>query len=76
MGLIGAGMSACLGCLIGADKENLRIKEGTSAIENGQLLILVDLPKARVDDFKALVKQHYPEARFKATEPTVPNFPY
>ena len=76
MGLVGAGMGACLGCLIGADKENLHIKEVASAIESGELLILVDVPKARVGEFKALVKQHYPEARFQATEPTVPDFPY
>lgn len=76
MGLVGAGMGACLGCLIGADKENLHIKEVASAIESGQLLILVDVPKARVGEFEVLVKQHYPDARLKATEPTVPDFPY
>lgn len=76
MGLAGAGMGACLGCMIGADKENVHVKEVESAIVKGQLLVLVDVPRERTAEFEALIRQHYPEVRLEATEPTVPDFPY
>ncbi len=76
MGLVGAGMGACLGCLLGADKENVNVKALESAIREGQLLVMVDVPTERVGDFETLVKQRYPEAELKATESRVPDFPY
>lgn len=76
MGAIGAGMGAFLGCLIGADKENLHVSEAASAIENGQLLILVDVAEERVGEYETLIKQHYPDVTLKSTEATHPDFPY
>ena len=73
MGLVGAGTAACLGCLLGADKENVRVRELESAILDGQLLVLVEVPTERVGDFEAFVKQGYPEAQLKATASTFPD---
>ena len=45
------------------------------AIQKGELLMMVDVPKTRVDEIDALVKKHHPEAEIEGTEPTIPAFP-
>jgi hypothetical protein len=75
MGLAGAGMGAWLGGMIGMDVENSHIKQFENAIQEGQILVLVDVPKDRVDDIQNSVKKHHSEADFEGTEPTIPAFP-
>ena len=75
MGLAGAGMGAWLGGMIGMDVENTHIKQFESAIQEGQILVLVDVPKDRVDDIQNSVKKHHSDADFEGTEPTIPAFP-
>lgn len=75
MGLLGAGMGAWLGGMIGMDVENTHIRQFESAIQAGELLVLVDVPKSRVEEIQKLVKKHHPEADFEGTEPTIPAFP-
>jgi hypothetical protein len=75
MGLAGAGMGAWLGGMIGMDVGNTHIKQFEEAIQGGQLLVLVDVPRDRVDDIQGLVKKHHADADFEGTEPTIPAFP-
>jgi len=75
LGLAGAGMGAWLGGMIGMDVENTHIKQFEEAIQGGQLLVLVDVPKDRVDAIQELVKKHHADADFEGTEPTIPAFP-
>lgn len=73
--LAGAGMGAWLSSMIGVDVKNTQLKDFESAIEAGQILMLVDVPKDRVDAITKLVEQHHPEAEVDGTEPTIPAFP-
>jgi hypothetical protein len=75
MGLAGAGMGAWLGGMIGMDVGNTHIKQFEEAVQGGQLLVLVDVPRDRVDDIQNLVKKHHADADFEGTEPTIPAFP-
>ncbi len=75
MGLAGAGMGAWLGGMIGMDVENTHIKQFEDAVKAGQILVLVDVPKDRVDEIQTLVKKHHADADFEGTEPTIPAFP-
>ncbi|MEE4376912.1 MAG: DUF1269 domain-containing protein, partial [Candidatus Competibacteraceae bacterium] len=45
------------------------------AIERGELLMMLDVPKAKVEEMTELVKSHHPEAHVEGTEPTIPAFP-
>lgn len=74
-GLVGAGMGAWLGGMIGMDVDNVHIKRFQTAIDSGQILVLVDTPKARVHEIEALVRHHHPEVDFEGTEPSIPPFP-
>ena len=71
----GAGFGAWISGMIGVSLPNSRLERFESAIEDGMLLMMVDVPKQRVDEFQAMVKEHHPEADIEGTEPTIPSFP-
>ena len=73
--LAGAGVGAWISSMIGISIPNTRIKEFESAIEAGEVLLMVDAPKPRVDEITNMIKQHHPEADVEGTEPTIPAFP-
>ena len=75
IGLAGAGLGAWVSGMIGISAPSSRLKEFETAIEKGSLLMMVDVPKAQVDDITKLVKQHHPEAEVEGTEPVIPAFP-
>jgi hypothetical protein len=73
--LAGAGVGAWLGGMVGMNVGNTRLQAFEAAIERGELLILVDVPFAKVDEITERVKSRHPEAELEGTEPTVPPFP-
>ena len=74
-GLAGVGLGSLMSTMIGLDVPNSRIEKFQDAIESGELLMRVDVPKNRVDEIDELVKKHHPEADIEGTEPTMPAFP-
>ncbi len=73
--LFGAGFGAWASSLIGVSVPNSELKRFEQAVEAGQLLMLVDVPKGRVDEIASLVKRHHYEVNIAGTEPTKPAFP-
>lgn len=61
--------------MIGIGIPSTRLKRFESAIEKGELLMMVDVGKDRVDEIEELVKSHHPEADIEGTDPTIPAFP-
>jgi hypothetical protein len=75
IGLAGAGLGAWVSSMIGISAPSTRLTEFEEAIKAGSLLMMVDVPKARVDEITDLIKQHHPEAEIEGTEPVIPAFP-
>jgi hypothetical protein len=73
--LAGAGVGALMSSMVGSSIGNRRIAQFEEALEKGEFLFMVDVPRARVDEIKALVKSHHPDAECGGTEPEVPAFP-
>jgi hypothetical protein len=73
--LAGTGFGALMSTMIGVSAPNSRHAQFEEAIKEGEILMLVDVPKARVDEIEELVKQHHPDADIEGTEPTIPAFP-
>jgi hypothetical protein len=73
--LVGAGVGAWAGSLIGVSTPSSRIKQFEQAIESGHLLVLADVPKGRVAEIEARIKQHLPDVDIEGTEPIIPAFP-
>ncbi|HUT42122.1 MAG TPA: DUF1269 domain-containing protein [Gammaproteobacteria bacterium] len=75
IGLAGAGLGAWVSSMIGISAPSSRLTEFEAAIKKGELLMMVDVPKSRVEDITDLVKSHHPEAHIEGTEPVIPAFP-
>lgn len=75
IGLAGAGLGAWVSGMIGISAPSTRLTEFEDAIKKGSLLMMVDTPKARVDEITDLIKKHHPEAEIEGTEPVIPAFP-
>jgi len=75
IGLAGAGLGAWVSSMIGISAPSSRLTEFEEAVQQGSLLMMVDVPKARVDEITDLIKKHHPEAEIEGTEPVIPAFP-
>jgi hypothetical protein len=75
IGLAGAGLGAWVSSMIGISAPSSRLTEFEEAIKQGSLLMMVDVPKTRVDEITDLIKKHHPEAEVEGTEPVIPAFP-
>ena len=73
--LASAGVGAWLGGMVGMNVGNRRLKQFEDAIEAGELLVLADVPRERVNEIEACVKQHLPQVEIEGTEPHIPAFP-
>lgn len=73
--LAGAAFGAWISGMIGVSLHNSQLKAFESAIAHGGLLIIIDVPKDRVDEITRMVKNHHPEAKSGGEEPTMPAFP-
>ena len=73
--LAGAGIGAWVSGMIGVDVPNTQIDKFEDAINEGEILMMVDVAKDRVGKSNQLVQQHHPEADMGGTEPHIPAFP-
>jgi hypothetical protein len=75
MSMAGAGVGGLLSSMVGSSIGNRQIQQFSEAIENGQFLMMADVPRQRVEEIEALIKKHHPEAECGGVEPTIPAFP-
>jgi hypothetical protein len=73
--LAGVGVGVYLGGMVGLNVGNTRLKAYEQAIERGELLVIADVPRDRVDVVTERIKRVHPEAELEGTEPRVPAFP-
>lgn len=71
----GAGFGAWASAMVGISLPNSRLERFEQAIADGHLLMMVDVPKQRADEFESLIRNHHPTAEIEGTEPTIPAFP-
>ena len=61
--------------MVGAGLPSGRLEKFESAIAAGQLLMMIDVPRDRVEATEALVRRQHPEAELEGMEPNMPLFP-
>jgi hypothetical protein len=61
-----------MGGLAGMNSGNSRLKKFEQAIEQGELLVLLDIPKDRIETISKLIIKHHPESAFEGMEPLLP----
>jgi hypothetical protein len=74
-GLAGVGIGVYLGGMVGLNVGNTRLKTFEQAIERGELLVIADVPRDRVEEITERIKRAHPGAEPEGTEPRVPAFP-
>jgi hypothetical protein len=71
----GAGFGAWMASMVGIGLPSGRLQKFESAIQSGQLLMMIDVPRARIQEIEAVVRRHHPEAQLEGLEPDMPVFP-
>jgi hypothetical protein len=75
LAMLGAIFGTWVSGLIGFDVPNTRLQRFEGALAEGKVLMMVDVPKPRVDDIRDLIHDSYPQADLRGAEPTIPAFP-
>ena len=68
----GATIGSLAGGLSGLATGNSRLKQFEGAIENGEFLVLLDVPKEQIDRISKMIIKHYPKVEFDGIEPIIP----
>ena len=71
----GAFLGTWTSSMVAINIPNTRLKPFQKALENGQILLMVDVAARRVDEITEMVARHHPEAELHPVEPTIPAFP-
>ena len=75
IGAAGAGVGGLMSSMVGIGLPSSRLEKFEEAINQGEFLVLIDVPRSRVDEIEELVMKHHPEADIEGAEPMVPPFP-
>lgn len=74
--LVGAVFGAFVSSMLGSSVGNRQIKQFEKAInEQGAFLMMVDVPRGRIEEVEVAIKNNNPDAICEGTEPTIPAFP-
>jgi len=73
--VFGAGFGAWMSSMVGISITSGRLDRFEKAIGQGEVLLLLDVPKDRVEAVEAAVKRHHPEADLQGVEASVPLTP-
>ncbi len=73
--VVGALFGAWAASMIGISTPNTALKRFEAELGEGRVLLMVDVPKDRVEEIQELVHRSHPEASDHGLEPTIPAFP-
>ena len=74
--LIGSVLGVWIGgLLIGSSTPNVALHEFEHTMDEGHILLMIDVPVERVDEVRKIVKSHHPEAEDHGVEVMIPAFP-
>jgi hypothetical protein len=68
----GATIGTIMSGLAGLQCGNSRVRQYDEAIDRGELLVMIDIPKERIDAISELITKHHPTAQFEGIEPLLP----
>ena len=75
LAILGGAFGAWSSSMIGVSVPSHRLARFEPAIRDGQILLMVDVPHARVDEIEARLQALHPEAHLEGVEPNIPAFP-
>lgn len=73
--LVGAVLGVWVAAMVGLQIPNSRLRGFQQDLEDGQILLMLDVPSGRDDEVHEIIARKHPEAVDRGNEPTVPAFP-
>jgi uncharacterized membrane protein len=73
--ILGAFFGAWASSMIGVSTPSHRLRRFEPAIQQGQILLMADVPRSRVEAIEARLQTLHPEAHLEGMEPNIPAFP-
>ena len=74
-GLVGAGINGLLAAIAGASFPNSRLAEFEQKINEGHVLVMVDVATEDVPEVERLIERRHPELEIETIEPPAPVVP-
>jgi HAMP domain-containing protein len=71
----GAAFGVFASTLVGTSVPNSKLRRFADEIEQGKILLMIDVPLGRIEEIQELLERRHPEASTRGLEPTVPAFP-
>jgi hypothetical protein len=73
--LVGAALGAWMASMVGLNVPNSQLQPFARDIDEGRILLMLDVPSTRHDELQRVIARLHPEAVDRGNEPTVPAFP-
>ena len=70
---LGAVMGVWVAGMIGASTPSTHLEAFSDEIERGKVLLIVDVPRDRVQEISRMIRTHHPEADVRGVDSTVPS---
>ena len=73
--IVGAFLGIWVASMVGLQVPNSRLKGFEHEIQDGKILLMLDVPGGRYEEIRDIISRTHPEAADRGNEPTVPAFP-
>jgi uncharacterized membrane protein YeaQ/YmgE (transglycosylase-associated protein family) len=73
--IIGAMLGTWVASMVGLQVPNSRLRGFDPDIQEGKILLMLDVPSGRYEEVRNIIARTHPEAADRGNEPTVPAFP-
>ena len=73
--IVGAFLGIWLASMVGLQVPNSRLRGFEQELQEGKILLMLDVPAGRYEEVRAVIARTHPEASDRGSEPTVPAFP-
>ena len=73
--IVGALLGTWVASMVGMQVPNSRLKAFDGEIQEGKILLMLDVPSGRYEQVRDVISRTHPEAMDRGNEPTVPAFP-
>jgi hypothetical protein len=73
--LVGGLFGAWAAGMIGSSIPSVRLKAFQKTMDEGHILLILDVPKERVEEVREIILSHHPDVEDRGMDPTIPIFP-
>jgi uncharacterized membrane protein YeaQ/YmgE (transglycosylase-associated protein family) len=73
--LVGAMLGVWVATMVGLQVPNSRLRHFARELDDGKVLLMLDVPSRRFDEVREIIARKHPESVDRGHEPTVPAFP-